>query len=329
MSTGRKLLFSLLSLVLFVVGAEAALRAIGWPKIDDGAEFAHRQVYWVSDPNLHEEPMLHKELGSSFPVSTDKNGLRAPIHDEQKPPGVLRVMTLGCSTTFGWGVSDAESYPARLEALLHEAGYENVEVINGGQPGYTSFQGRWLWDTVLNRYDPDVVLLGYIVQDARKAAYSDLSQAILMREGAFLKANVLYNWRLYLAMKVATGAVVVRTKEREEGGDAGVFRVSEQEYLDNLRDLRAKITARGAKVVHFGFPLEVVGYTETHRRLLRLEAESAGIPWVDPSEEVEREAAKRTLFFPQDRGHPNAEGTALIAQLVRDYLVREKLVGGE
>ena len=46
-------------------------------------------------------------------------------------------MTLGCSTTFGWGVADSETYPERLQFYLVDAGYTMVEVVNGGQPGYT------------------------------------------------------------------------------------------------------------------------------------------------------------------------------------------------
>ena len=74
-------------------------------------------------------------------------------------------MTLGCSTTFGWGVDDDASYPALLDGLITD---EQTQVINGGQPGYTSFQGRWLWDKTLKDYAPDVVLIGYVVQDARE-----------------------------------------------------------------------------------------------------------------------------------------------------------------
>lgn len=319
----------MLSVALFLGGAELVLRGLGWPGIQEGAQFAHSAIYWVTDPNLREEPMLHRELGVSFPVSSDEHGLRAPLHPVTPPAGSFRVMTMGCSTTFGWGVKDEETWPAQLERLLRERGHSQVEVINAGQPGYTSFQGLWLWDRALAQYQPDLVMLGFVVQDARTAAFSDLSQAILTREASFLQSNVLYSWRLYLAMKVLTGQVTVRTKERQPGAQDGTYRVSEQEYLDNLRTLREKITATGAQVMHFGMPLEVVGYTEQHRRLLRLEAEAAQLPHFDPSEAVAQEARQRTLYFPQDRGHPNAEGTAYIAALVADYLVAQGLVGAK
>ena len=140
--------------------------------------FEHNEPFWVVDPDLKSYSMPHNEENTSFAVSTNSDGLRI-IHRSDRFEERLRIMTLGCSTTFGWGVADSETYPARLQHYLTEAGYGNVEVVNAGQPGYTSFQGDWLWDSLLDDYNPDVVLIGYIVQDARKAAYSDKSQAIL------------------------------------------------------------------------------------------------------------------------------------------------------
>lgn len=323
---GKKLAFALVALLLFFGGTEGALRVLDMPAMDEGAQFAHASVYWQYDPGLTDQAVAHREVNGTFPVSTDANGLRPPHHDVAKPDGVQRIMALGCSTTFGWGADDDNTYPAHLERILREKGYDQVEVINGGQPGYTSFQGLWLWDKVLHEYEPDLVLLGFIVQDARKAAYSDLSQALMQGEADFLKRNVLYGWHTYQMLKQATGTIQVRTKEREQGSGEGTYRVPPEHYLANLRELRAKIADNGGQAAHMGYPLEVVGYTEEHRRLLRLEAESAGIPHFDPSDQVAREVGRRQLYFPQDRGHANGEGNQLIAELVADWLITEGLV---
>ena len=151
-------MFAFLPIVLLVGGLESYLRGSGWPKIPADARFIHDKAYWVEPANLTLEAQPHKEVAGTFRVSTDQNGLRTPLHTVQKPAGTFRVMTLGCSTTFGWGVDDAESYPAQLESILNTEGHK-VEVINAGQPGYTSFQGLWLWDKVLAQYAPDVVVV--------------------------------------------------------------------------------------------------------------------------------------------------------------------------
>ena len=40
-----------------------------------------------------------------------------------------KSVLLGDSVTFGWGVSESDSYPRILEKILHQEGYD-IEVIN-------------------------------------------------------------------------------------------------------------------------------------------------------------------------------------------------------
>ena len=325
MSTfARRLAFSLIPLVVLLGGAELALRAAGWPKAE--AAFEHNEPYWITDPNLKDQPFTHREENATFTVSTDAAGLRAPLHEQDKRPGTFRVMTLGCSTTFGWGVDDAHSYPAQLEDLLRAGGRTDIEVINGGQPGYTSFQGLWLWDTLLKHYQPDIVLIGYVVQDARRAAYSDRSQAILQGDARFLKDHLLYDSRVYLGLRALLGQVQIRAKERGPGED-GEFRVPPADYAANLRALVAGVQAQGGTPVLFGFPLEREGYTGQHRRILSAAAEELHVPHFDPQARMDQASRSALLYFEHDRGHANVGGNALIARWVYDFLSSEKLTG--
>jgi hypothetical protein len=315
--------FALLPLVVLVGGGEAALRAAGWPTKDPTRAFTHGDVYWVEKGSLHLEPFPHKETGGTFRVSTDANGLRAPLHAEKKPDGVFRVLTLGCSTTFGWGVDDDQSYPARLEAVLGEAGHP-VEVINGGQPGHSSFQGLWLWERTLARYQPDLVIFGYIVQDARMVAYSDRSQALLQQNGDFLKQNLLHRSRLYTGLLQTWNGL--RIQQKDQSADGNVNRVPTDEYVENIRALKARTEAVGGTFALFGFPLEREGYTATHRALLKTAAEILPAPYYDPQADFEQWSAAETLFFPQDRGHANAAGLDKVARGMAQFLIAERLI---
>lgn len=325
LSWSRRLAFSLTPLIVLFALVEGGLRTAGWPSAN--APFEHNEPFWLTDPDLRSQPMPHNEEQTSFPVSTNPDGLRAPLFSVEPEPGTWRIMTLGCSTTFGWGVRDEETYPARLGHHAREHGLDQVEVINGGQPGYTSFQGRWLWDRLLRDYRPDVVLIGYIVQDARKAAYSDKSQAILQGDARFLKDNVLYQLRTYLLLRSTLGQVQVRAKERS-GDQGGVYRVPSEDYADNLRYLIRQIAATGAQPVLFGYPLERSGYTSAHRRILQAAAEVEGVPHFDPQPQMEEATRSAQLYFSNDRGHANADGNDLIAQWVLSFLEQESLLGG-
>lgn len=313
----KRLAFALVPAVLLFGVSEIALRVLGWPKVTQA--FEHNEPFWVVDPDLDNYEMPHNEENTSFQVSTNSDGLRTSI-EVTDPKKELRIMTLGCSTTFGWGVSDQETYPARLQTYLIEAGYDTVEVVNGGQPGYTSFQGTWLWDAVLDDYKPDVVLIGYIVQDARKAAYSDKSQAILQGDNRFLKDNFLYRSKGYLALRYGMGKVQVQAKERSSQDDGGVYRVPPEDYVANLRTLTAKIQASGAKTILFGYPLERTGYTEQHRRILKVAAQELKVGHLDPQPNMEQASSNARLYFPRDKGHANADGNDRIAKWVFEHL---------
>lgn len=316
---------------MLLVGGELALRFAGWPKKAAEREFTHSDVFRAEAGSQHLEAYPHKETGGSFRVSTDANGLRAPLHPEEKPAGAFRVMTLGCSTTFGWGVDDDQTYPARLEAILGAAGHP-VEVINGGQPGHTTFQGLWMWERALARYQPDVVILGYIVQDARAVHYTDKSQAILQGNADFLKTNLLYRSLLYMAARETLTWARLRVNDRPPDSqlEAGLtYRVPPEEYVENLRAFKELADGVGAKLVLFGFPLERAGYTSKHRELLHIASEGEGslpAPLYDPQAEFERYSASETLFFPQDRGHANAAGLDRLAQGMAQFLLAGRLV---
>ena len=320
----QKLGFSLVPLVAIGGAAELGLRQAGWPKVTD--TFEHNTPYWVTDSGLQQKTFPHKEEKRIFRVSSNADGLRAPQSVRKKENDVFRIMTLGCSTTFGWGVDDQESYPAQLQTMIDSSGASNVEVINAGQPGYTSFQGRWLWDETLRSYAPDVVLIGYVVQDARKAAYSDKSQAILQNDNRFMKDHVLYKSRVYLALRSALGSVQIEAKERPQNGKGGIYRVPPEDFVENLRALVGEIQALGALPVLFGFPLEREGYTETHRKILKAASQELGVPHLDLQGRMEQASRNAQLYFENDRGHANAAGNQQIASWVFDFLVEQSLL---
>jgi len=324
-SVTQKAMFSAVTTLVVFGAAEMGLAAAGWPQAD--GKFTHSNVYWLSDPGLKNEAMPHKEVRGSFKVTTDQNGLRYPIHDVDKRPDTWRIMTLGCSTTFGWGVDDPDSYPAKLEVLARASGHANTEVINGGQPGYTSFQGLWLWDDTLKYYDPDVVLIGYVVQDSRKAAYSDKSQAILQRNSDFLKANLLHRSRIYLGLRTIIGGIQIEAKEVGPNDTGGVYRMPPEDYVANLRKLVANVQDVGGQPVLFSYPLEREGYMAQHRRILEAAAEELDVPYLDPQPKMEQASRQAELYFPRDRGHANAAGNALIAEWVHAWLAEQDLLG--
>lgn len=78
-----------------------------------------------------------------------------------RPAGRTRILALGDSFTFGDGVTDAETWPQQLDALLGP----EVEVLNLGASAYAHDQMLLaLLDDGL-ALSPDVVVLGYVDTD--------------------------------------------------------------------------------------------------------------------------------------------------------------------
>ncbi len=103
-------------------------------------------------------------------VRTDARGLRQgpepaalPTHGA-RPERPLRVLSLGASPTFGWGVEAEQAYPAVAEALLRSRGHD-LEVTNAGQIGYAAGQGLALLEELLAVEQPGLITASWVVND--------------------------------------------------------------------------------------------------------------------------------------------------------------------
>jgi hypothetical protein len=101
-------------------------------------------------------------------VSTDENGSREPAPPPEKAAGTFRIVGLGDSSMFGWGVDDDETYLTRLTQRLTEH-FSPVrwEALNTVVPGYnTVMEVETLRRRALH-YGPDLVLVHYVGNDRR------------------------------------------------------------------------------------------------------------------------------------------------------------------
>lgn len=103
-------------------------------------------------------PFVEYGLSPNYP-DHNQLGYRGAEIEIPKPPGVFRIVALGGSTTYGTTTPVDETYPYYLQQVLREDyGYQNVEVVNGGVAGYTS------WNILVNLalripvLEPDLVI---------------------------------------------------------------------------------------------------------------------------------------------------------------------------
>ncbi len=99
------------------------------------------------------------------------DGYRGNAVPLERRPGVLRVLCLGGSTTYGWTVPyPNQTYPAVLEELLRAdlpKNYTEVEVLNAGLPYGTSAEILTHYHFKYHYYRPDVVIINAGGNDAQ------------------------------------------------------------------------------------------------------------------------------------------------------------------
>lgn len=94
-------------------------------------------------------------------VSINRKGLRGKEYSYSRQPGVRRILCLGDSFTWGFGVEQSKGFTGALENEL----LKDVEVINAGIVGYGTTQ-EWLWFREEGlKYRPDLVILDFCAND--------------------------------------------------------------------------------------------------------------------------------------------------------------------
>jgi hypothetical protein len=116
-----------------------------------GAEVYSERYGWKLRPGF--AALLHE-----VPTTVNARGYRGPLHLYEKTPGKNRLLMLGDSVAFGFGVRDFETFPFLLELRS-----DRYEVVNLSVEGYGTDQELLVLEQEGLRYHPDVVVLNICV----------------------------------------------------------------------------------------------------------------------------------------------------------------------
>jgi lysophospholipase L1-like esterase len=125
----------------------------------DALEYSHVGPNFYTDHGsyLAFHPKVHKSVEwADGDVLINEYGFRGKSFSSIKEDGVLRIVAMGDSATFGFHVGDDQVWPRRLELKLQEAGWR-AEVINLGLPWYNTESNLKLLEFALT-LSPDMVI---------------------------------------------------------------------------------------------------------------------------------------------------------------------------
>jgi lysophospholipase L1-like esterase len=242
-------------------------------------------------------PTLPDEFRNNptWTIDLNSQGYRSQEADVVKPASTVRVACIGDSWTFGMNVDRERTYPERLAARLREAAPgTRYEVLNFGVLGYSSYQGLQLLKSRVLALRPDIVAIGFGMNDSGVSGYRDKDAlrgappAFPVRAARTLSDLELYKLLHYIAERIKFQPKPLGDYLKEEAskgsGDLDYSsmeawtRVSPKDYEENLREMIHVSTDEGARVVLLDNEL---WDGSPYRPVLRRIAADTHVPLVD------------------------------------------------
>ncbi len=155
------------SLVLSLLLGEGVVRALYEPQSKEIPGFRltespHYQLDpelgWVPRPLVEGSHIGKRGATSTF--STNSLGLRDAEHPLDRVENTRRIVVVGDSFTWGFGVNDGELFPDVLEELL-----PRTEVVNLGVTAYALPQEVAYFKRLGVRFDPDILIVALTQND--------------------------------------------------------------------------------------------------------------------------------------------------------------------
>ncbi|HEY3027231.1 MAG TPA: SGNH/GDSL hydrolase family protein [Pyrinomonadaceae bacterium] len=131
-------------------------------------------------------------------VSLNADGFRDNEFPAARTANTIRIIALGDSWTFGHNAQFDQTYPSRLRALLKlDFPEKHIEVFNLGMLAYTSHEGLKLLRQKALGLQPDIVLIGYSMNDASISGWHDKDVLVPKSKRFSLKHFIAENSELY------------------------------------------------------------------------------------------------------------------------------------
>lgn len=264
---------------------------------------------------------------------TNSSGFRTGEFNYDLNDEELRVIVIGDSYAFGYGVSEGSSFPSILQKNLNrEYPDKRVRVINLGIPGYNTAQELATLREVGLSLRPKLVLLAYHLNDIERLSESR-NERVWTLKGILDSAKEHIHLLRYFLPRVVSlarsfhiGVKSTATAEVQEYITEGPAWKQNQDTLKELFGLCAKMHWRLGIVV---LPY-IVDLSDRHPCIDAYQevvvfCRAQGVPVVNTFDYF-RGLNARKLWINAFDGHPNAEGHALIAKAAADLVKTESLL---
>jgi lysophospholipase L1-like esterase len=255
-------------------------------------------------------------------VKTNSRGFRDQEYPAKKSKKTKRIIGLGDSIMFGWGVEEEECYLSQLEDMLNENENDstNYEVINTGVPGYNTTMEVAVLENKIDLSQVDLVIINFIENDfdlpnfiRKKPPYNSLKQSFIRRQ---LFPENLNGWRgidarLHESPFDTTGYY---EKDPENVPDIYKDMVGEKNYLAAMQKLKDLSEKHNFQLILLSNSL----YKERPKSVTDF-AEKSNIPYLDVRNswwDCKVEFNNKTYKISAIDWHPNRYGHTCNARIL-------------
>jgi lysophospholipase L1-like esterase len=313
------------TILLGCTAMELALRVIFAHSLDFSMEmwkYAVQLKRPVANPQLS---FAHAPNSSAFlmgvPVSINSEGLRDREFLVDKPPGVYRVMMLGDSTTFGWGVRQEDTAPKFLERKLSvdlPTGYNRVEVMNAGVGNYDTVQEVTYYETIGWKFHPDLVILVFFINDPepvpieKKGFLIDRSYLVAFAtnriDGVMRHMGARPDWKTYYASLYGDDRPGFQACKKALVSLANSTRSHDAKFLVALLPELHQINGDS-----YPFKAE-------HQKIKEVMA-AENVPVVELIDGLKDRGPEETLWVTALDDHPNAKANNLVSDQLKQWIL--------
>jgi lysophospholipase L1-like esterase len=308
--------------VMLLVATEFAVRVFDPLGISHFEESARLWMDYVPDPSLVFRLPAHlQNTYQGVTISTNALGFR-DREIEPKTEGELRILLLGDSITFGYGVPIEETYGRKLESILTSQVDRPVRTVNAGMGGFNTVQEYAFLKDHGAAIDPDVVTLMYLPNDVDSANPPFDPRANIYADASKMTRFLLdKSWLLRLAYFASSESETDRVASTKMDAP-GVT-----DSLNALRKMAAHCRKHGARFATFFYrePAESPDATrfseELFSRLTKVGVEG-GFPVIDVRPWWGN-SSQRSVTNSVVDWHPNAHAHDILAAGIAKVLLSQ------
>ncbi len=321
--------FARFGLALVALGVALALAEVVARVLERPSGFVYERADDGSMVRLTGDEQIYEPIPSNGLFNT--LGLRDRTYDQEKPPGVTRVVVLGDSVTYGPTLPLEGTFDNQLEDRLNRARDGHVEVLNLAVPGYNSEQEAARLRVKGLDLDPDLVVVVWTINDF------EATPTVVVTDEA---VHYVHHARpeiptiLPLPPRVQVGllrsSAFARLASRSlalatTGGEAQVEALELGKAVNSLAlvDIAKTAASADAGVLFVLFPL--LGEDGGRRQIDDATAflEANGLPYIDLGPAMAGHDPMTLRARPQDPMHPSVLGCSLAAEAVAGRILDE------